>query len=67
MSRYITDKKMELAKDLLLNKTELKVTEVSNLCGYGDYRYFSRVFKSEVGVSPSDYKENYKASEKISE
>lgn len=64
MGRYITDKKMELAKELLLNQTELKVTEVSNLCGYGDYRYFSRVFKSEVGVSPSDYKENYKVPEK---
>lgn len=60
MSRYITDKKMGLAKELLVNKTELRVTEVSDLCGYGDYRYFSRVFKSEVGISPSDYRENFK-------
>lgn len=57
MSKYITRKKLELAKDMLQNKPELKVTEVSELCGYNDYRYFSRVFKSEVGVSPSEYRE----------
>ena len=57
MSRYILNKKIELAKDMLENKPELKVTEVSDLCGYGDYRYFTRIFKKMVGVSPSEYKE----------
>lgn len=57
MSKHITNKKIDLAKDMLRNQPGLKVTEVSDLCGYNDYRYFSRVFKSEVGISPNEYKE----------
>lgn len=57
MSRYITNKKIGLAKDMLANRHDLKVTEISDLCGYNDYRYFCRVFKTEVGISPGEYKE----------
>lgn len=58
LSRYILKKKIELAKEMLSTQQELKITEVSDLCGYNDYRYFSRVFRNEVGISPSEYKEH---------
>lgn len=57
MNKYITKKKINLAKELIETKPKLKLTEVSELCGYNDSRYFSRVFKKEIGVSPSEYKE----------
>lgn len=33
----------------------MSLTEVSEMCGYNDYRYFSRVFKAETGKAPSEY------------
>lgn len=40
----------------LLDTTEFSVTEVATALGYEDPFYFSRVFKSVVGVSPSRYR-----------
>ena len=57
MSRYITRKKIELAKEMIETKPEMRLSEISDLCGYNDSRYFSRVFKSETGLSPSEYKD----------
>ena len=58
MNRYITEKKMALAKELLEKHPDMTLTEISEMCGYNDYRYFSRVFKAETGASPSEYREN---------
>ena len=57
MSRYITRKKIELAKEMIETKPEMRLSEISDLCGYNDSRYFSRVFKAETGLSPSEYKD----------
>ena len=53
-NRYITFKRMEYAKSLLLTGT-LSVQEIADLCGYTDIYYFSKVFKKEIGVSPSQW------------
>lgn len=57
MNRYITEKKMSLAKELLEKHPDLSLVEISEMCGYNDYRYFSRVFKGETGEAPSEYRE----------
>lgn len=57
MNRYITEKKISLAKELLKNHPYMTLMEISEMCGYHDYKYFSRVFKAETGVTPSEYKE----------
>lgn len=57
MNRYITEKKMFLAKDLLEKHPDISLAEISEMCGYNDYRYFSRVFKGETGEAPSEYRE----------
>ncbi|MBP3953540.1 response regulator [Bacillus suaedae] len=55
---YLTNTRIEKAKDLLLDgKTPLK--EIAMNIGYKDPNYFSRVFKKEVGYSPSEYRNNY--------
>lgn len=50
-SRYITHKRIELAQNLL-SVGGLSVAEVSCRSGFSDVYYFSKVFKSEVGISP---------------
>ena len=54
IAKHILFKRIEVAKNLL--KENLSVTEVSSKTGFSDFNYFGKVFKKEVGVSPSEYK-----------
>lgn len=40
----------------LLSESGASVAAVAYRCGFADPKYFSRVFKQSVGVSPSEYK-----------
>lgn len=44
----------------LLRRSEYKVSEIAQLCGYENQNYFWRVFKKRKGMSPSEYAGNYK-------
>ena len=44
------------AIDLIMN-SELKLYNISQLVGYDDPKYFSKVFKSYFGFPPSRFKE----------
>jgi two-component system response regulator YesN len=55
--KYLTALRIENAKELL-SSTEYSMREIGSMCGYSDPNYFSRSFKKNVGVSPSDYKAN---------
>lgn len=63
MNRYITEKKMELAKKLMQQNPDMILEKVCEMCGYNDYRYFSRVFKVHAGVTPSEYRTEEKTGE----
>lgn len=54
ISQYILFKRIEKAKTLLKEKNS--VAFVAERTGFSDYNYFGKVFKKEVGVSPTDYK-----------
>ncbi|MGL1892275.1 MAG: response regulator [Spirochaetaceae bacterium] len=54
---YIIDLKMEKAKKLLKDKN-LKISEISEIIGYTDVKYFSKLFKNKIGIRPSEYREN---------
>lgn len=41
----------------LLKGTDMKVYEIANAIGYNDPKYFQRVFKEEIGVSPGEYRQ----------
>ena len=56
-SDYIKKCRLELACELLV-KTELPVNQVAIRCGIPDYNYFSKVFKSRYGISPTQYRKN---------
>ena len=55
---YLTNIRMEKAKKLLLG-TSLSVAELSEQCGYGDYRVFTKVFKKSEGITPSQYRRDF--------
>lgn len=42
----------------LLKGTDQKIYEIAYQVGYNDPKYFNRVFKEEIGVSPRDYRQN---------
>ncbi len=59
--KYIIQLKINYACDLL--KSEMySVSQVAELCGYGDLYFFSRQFKEYMGISPTEYKNKYKSS-----
>lgn len=58
-SNYLTDLRMQKAKELL-RKTDLKMYEVSSSVGYNNVEHFTRVFKKEFNCSPSSYKKEDK-------
>ena len=55
-SKYITNKKIALAKELLERHPDMLLDDICGMCGYHDTYYFSRVFKKCTGVSPGEYR-----------
>lgn len=54
-SDHLTEARMRRAKELL-NNGQLKIYEIAEQCGYRDTKYFTRMFKKQVGLSPEAYK-----------
>lgn len=56
-NRYIINLKIDYAKGLL-KSGYISVSQAAMLCGFSDIYYFSKVFKTETGVSPREYKKD---------
>lgn len=56
---YITNKRIERAKKLLLN-TDIRIQDIHNAVGYKDMKHFRNVFIKLEGVSPSEYRRSRK-------
>lgn len=54
-STYIRNYRLAKAKELLIG-TQLKQYEIAEKTGYTDAKYFARVFKESVGMSPAEYR-----------
>ncbi len=52
---YITAYRMEKAKEFLQNQ-QISVGTVAAKVGYGNYSYFSKLFKDIVGCTPNEYR-----------
>ncbi len=55
LSDYLTNLRIVKAKALLQN-TNLRLSQISELVGYEDEKYFSRVFKKATGQTPREYR-----------
>lgn len=54
-SDYIVNVRIDKAK-LLLQNPLLKLSQISEMVGFHDVKYFSKVFKKQAGASPKDYR-----------
>ncbi len=57
LSWLIAQRRIEAAKRLLL-QSSLPISAVAEEVGIGDYNYFSKVFRSLTGVTPSLFRKN---------
>ncbi len=54
--KYVTARRIGLARDLLSHDLDAPVKEIAATCGFDDQFYFSRVFKAHTGVSPTEFR-----------
>lgn len=54
---HIISLRMQLAKELL-ETSDISIKEISFMCGYDNFNYFTRIFKQYIGKTPSEYRKN---------
>ncbi|WP_374722334.1 response regulator transcription factor [Peribacillus tepidiphilus] len=59
LSDYLTNVRMDKAKQLL-SDPNIKIYEVAHRIGYEDDKYFRKLFKKKVGVTPNEYRKSAK-------
>ena len=58
VNEYITNCRINIAKDLLINST-YSVEIISDMVGYSSISSFSRLFKTQTGMSPLKYRKKH--------
>ncbi|GAA3596413.1 AraC family transcriptional regulator [Flavivirga amylovorans] len=54
--RYLTMKRLEMSKGILLENKDLTIAEVAYMCGFTTGQYFATVFKKHEKCSPNEYR-----------
>ena len=54
-SKYIINLRMRMAIELL-ETSSLSIKEISAMVGYSNFNFFTRIFKSFTGKSPTQYR-----------
>lgn len=58
--QYLLDIRLSNAKSLL-ESTEYTISEISSIVGYDNPLYFSRLFHRHVGISPREYRNDFRS------
>ena len=56
---YVNKERCKIAQKLLANK-KLSVSEICRQCGFENHSYFAKSFKRYFGLSPNEYRKNFK-------
>ncbi len=56
---FVNSKRLERAI-FLLNTSDMQIQDIASSCGIPDVTYFTRIFKAEKGMTPSQYKKMLK-------
>lgn len=56
LTQYVTERRIKKAKELLKNRS-LQIQAVAQECGYYDVNYFSKVFKKETALTPTQFRD----------
>lgn len=62
-SKYLISLQIQKAQSLLAHHPELSIQQISQSIGYSDQDYFSRLFKKQTGMSPSEYRNIHRRTE----
>ena len=57
-TQYLTSARMAFAKEKLMH-TDDPIQKIARDAGFGDQNYFSRAFRRENGMTPTDYRNAY--------
>ena len=49
------NKAIEKAKKIMEERPELYIKDIASKVGFSDQFYFSRIFRSVTGISPTEY------------
>lgn len=55
---YLTALKIDTAKKLIVNNDQ-SMKKIAEMSGFEDYYYFSKVFKIQTGLTPSQFRKNH--------
>jgi len=58
-TEYLQKQRIEQSLSLLLH-TNKKVVEIAELCGYSDMKFFNSLFKKNIGLTPRDFRKNFR-------
>lgn len=56
--KYINSVRLSRAKEMI-RYSSASFSEIANKTGFANLYYFSRIFKKEIGCTPSEYREEY--------
>lgn len=59
-SEYLQQIRLDKAEEMLLLEPEISLRDISEEIGYHDALYFSKTFKKELGMTPSEYRREKK-------
>ena len=59
ISKYVIRERCRKAAKLIVS-TQHSVQEISNYVGYSDNNYFVKIFRSEYGMTPSEYRKKHR-------
>jgi AraC family transcriptional regulator len=59
--RYLLERRIERAKDMLATG-ELSITDIALACGFSTSQHFAATFRAKVGVRPSQWRKDRRAS-----
>ncbi|MBW5449314.1 response regulator [Cohnella sp. CFH 77786] len=58
-AKYIVQIRVHKAKELLCQDSNLLTKDIAQIVGYSDSSHFSRIFKRETGMYPTEYRKKY--------
>lgn len=64
-SKYIGELRLNMAKNLMESNPDILLKDVADMVGFTDAFYFSRVFKTHEGISPSAFMRNQKCKKEL--
>ena len=57
IAAHIRHLRIEKAKNLLVSRPDMNISEIASECGFHDYNYFITIFRQMVGIPPRQYRQ----------